>query len=159
MSIIKDMNKLTKSRIIVTLSSIVALIAMTVGFSFVSAPKVADAESVVAARNVTLLSFAGTSPSFFSVNYGEADCYSSVTAMSPITTTGATTVTNKIQHSPNAVIWSDLTSFETTGHITTDVKFTNTVLYGQYIRAVQVVGNSFNPITGSIVCTLKNVTQ
>ena len=159
------MDKLIKSRFAVTFLSIVALVFMSVGFSAVSAPKTVGAESIVAARNVTLLNFAGTtaatttSPSFFSVNYGEADCYSSVTSMSPITTTGATTVTNKIQHSPNAVIWSDLTSFGTTGHITTDVKFTNTLLYGQYIRAVQVVGNSFNPITGSVVCTLKNVTQ
>lgn len=159
------MDKLIKSRFAVTLLSIVALVVMSVGFSVVSAPKSVDAASIVAARNVTLINFAGiqsavtNSPSVFSVNYGEADCYSSITAMVPITAGGATTVTNKLQHSPNAVIWTDLTSFGATGHITTDVKFTNTKLYGQYIRVVSTIGVPTNPITGSVVCTLKNVTQ
>jgi len=159
------MNRLTKSRLVITILSIAALAVMTVSSAFLTAPQPVGAEVVIGTRNVTLFNFAGTtaatttSPSFFSASYGEADCYSSVTAMSPITTTGATTVTNKIQHSPNAVIWSDLTSFGATGQVTTGVAFTHTTLYGQYIRLVQVVGNSFNPITGSVVCTVRNVTR
>lgn len=159
------MVKLTKSRIVVTVVSIVALAVMSVGAAFLTAPKSAGAEVVVGTRSVTLFTFSGTtapttnSASFFSSAYGEADCYSSVTAMAPITTTGATTVTNKIQSSPNGVIWADLTGFGATGHITTGVLFTHTPLYGQYIRLVQIVGNSFNPITGSVVCTVRNVTR
>ncbi len=163
------MDKLTKFRAIAVAVSLAVIFALVGVFSVFPTPQPASADSVGAARNITLYSgVATTSTSTTTVGvqtvyYGEADCYSVVTGMQiNISTTGATTVTNKIQHSPDNSNWVDLTSWAT-ANVTNSVLFTKTVLPGQYIRLVQTVAPDFlgggysKPITGSVVCTIKNV--
>lgn len=164
------MDKLTKFRAIAVAVSLAVIFALVGVFSVFPTPQPASADSVGAARNITLYSgVAATSTStttvgVLTVYYGEADCYSIVSGMAAITATGATTVTNKIQHSPDNSNWVDLTSWAT-ANVTNSVLFTHTSLPGQYIRLSQTVAPDFpggpasKPITSSVVCSIKNVVR
>jgi hypothetical protein len=84
--------------------------------------------------------------------YGVQDCYETVAATNPTTTTLPQTVTLSIQHSADQTNWITLYTFP---QITNAVQFTRTLVYGGYERAVAVVSNTVTVNVG-LSCVLKN---
>ncbi len=117
----------------------------------------ARADSVASYNTVQILAFGGVTTtqtgSAFVAGYGQADCYAMTTqAISPTT---AQTVTFALSHSWDRVNWVSLYSF--TDQTTNTVDFTRTLIYGNYLRAQATLGDTGRPVTGSVVCVLKNV--
>lgn len=82
-----------------------------------------------------------------SVTFGIGDCYQIVDV------TDATTVTGKLQHSPDGTNWVDLYTFP--AQTADSVVFTRTANYGGYQRYAATLGTT-NPVTISAKCVYKD---
>lgn len=82
--------------------------------------------------------------------YGMGDCYNNVAYQSGL----VNTATVKIQSSSDGSNWVDTQSFV---DITNTVEMSRIVMYGGFTRAlVSAVFTTANPMTGTVICTLRN---
>jgi hypothetical protein len=135
---------------ILTAALIAMLMLGLVGVALASDPQ---PQSVTWYDTVTLYSGAGitsaptgTANSKY-VTFGIQDCYQMVDV------TDATTVTGKLQHSPDGSNWADLYTFP--AQTADSVVFTRTANYGSYERYVATLATT-SPVTISLKCVFKD---
>lgn len=101
--------------------------------------------------NVTNTTSGGNSVALITGGYGMADCYNNGTFQGGI----ANSVTTTIQSSSDGSNWVDTQPMVI---ITNGAVMSRVVLYGYYTRvSFAAVLTTANPITGSVVCALKNL--
>lgn len=103
--------------------------------------------------HITLLTYnaattAATGEAFNLSGWKTADCYS------VITMTGVNTTTVRLQHAPDGKEgWYTAATFSP---VTSTADFTTTTVYGTWLRATISPVTSTIPITGSVVCDVKD---